>query len=46
MKYLCVFLALLALGITLAPRQLAPEFSALAVLPDNTFATLKLSDFR
>jgi peroxiredoxin (alkyl hydroperoxide reductase subunit C) len=45
MKYLCTFLALLVVGLTLAPRQYAPDFSALAVLPDNTFATLKLSDF-
>lgn len=46
MKYLCIFLAVLAIGLTLAPRQYAPDFSALAVLPDNSFATLKLSDYR
>lgn len=46
MKYLCLFLALLAVAFSIAPRQLAPDFSALAVLPDNSFATLKLSDFR
>ncbi len=46
MKYLCVTLALLAVALSLAPRQLAPEFSALAVLPDNSFANLRLSDYR
>lgn len=45
MKYLCV-VALLAVALSIAPRQLAPEFSAVAVLPDNSFATLKLGDFR
>lgn len=46
MKYLCLLLALFAVALSIAPRQLAPEFSALAVMPDNNFATLKLSDFR
>lgn len=46
MKYLCIFLAIAAVGWTIAPRQQAPGFSALAVLPDNSFATLKLSDFK
>lgn len=46
MKYLCILLALIAVTFSIAPRQLAPEFSALAVMPDNTFATLKLSDFK
>jgi peroxiredoxin (alkyl hydroperoxide reductase subunit C) len=45
MKYLCLLLALLALGFSIVPRQLAPDFSGLAVLPDNSFTTLKLSDF-
>lgn len=45
MKYLCVLLGLLAISNSIAPRQLAPDFSALAVMPDNSFATLKLSSF-
>jgi alkyl hydroperoxide reductase subunit AhpC len=46
MKYLCLLLALISVALSIAPRQFAPDFSALAVLPDNSFATLKLSDFR
>ena len=46
MKYLCLLLAVAAVCSAVAPRQQAPGFSALAVLPDNSFATLKLSDFR
>ena len=46
MKYLYLTLALLTVSLSLAPRQLAPAFSALAVLPDNSFANLKLTDYR
>lgn len=46
MKYLCIILAVFTTAYSIAPRQLAPDFSALAVLPDNSFATLKLSDFK
>lgn len=44
MKYLCL-LALISLALSIAPRELAPEFSGIAVLPDNSFSNIKLADY-
>ena len=44
MKYLLVGLLIVG-GLTIAPRQNAPDFTVQAVMPDNSFATLKLSDY-
>ena len=45
MKYLLA-LVLLATALALSPRQLAPEFEAQAVMNDNSFAKIKLSDYK
>ena len=44
MKYLLPCLLIVAV-VTIAPRQQAPDFTVQAVMPDNSFATLKLSDY-
>lgn len=44
MRYL-VGLALIAVALTLMPRQQAPAFTAIAVLPNHSFSTIKLSDY-
>lgn len=45
MKYILAF-TLVVVAFSIAPRQYAPDFTAQAVLPDNSFATVKLSDYR
>lgn len=44
MKYLLVF-TLIAVVFGLMPRQQAPSFSAIAVLPNHSFSTINLSDY-
>ena len=45
MKYLiAIFLISIAVG--LVPRHPAPNFEALAVLPDQSFSKIQLSDFK
>lgn len=44
MKYLFV-LAFLGLALGLMPRQQAPAFQAIAVLPNHSFSTINLSDY-
>ena len=45
MKYLGLFI-LVAVAVCLAPRQQAPDFSAQAVMPDQSFTTINLSQFK
>jgi len=45
MKYL-LLLALAVVALSIAPRQFAPDFTAQAVMPDHSFKTVKLSDYR
>jgi peroxiredoxin (alkyl hydroperoxide reductase subunit C) len=45
MKYLTLFI-LVTVAVCLAPRQQAPDFTAQAVLPDLSFTTVTLSQFR
>ena len=44
MKYLLV-LSFIAIALSLVPRQPAPGFSAIAVLPNHSFKKISLSDF-
>jgi len=44
MKYLLASL-LFVMAFAIAPRQQAPDFTVQAVMPDNSFSTLKLSDY-
>lgn len=44
MKYLLV-ITLLAVALGLMPRQQAPGFTAIAVLPNHSFSTINLSDY-
>lgn len=44
MKYLLA-LALIATALALMPREKAPDFEAIAVLPNHSFSKIKLSDY-
>jgi peroxiredoxin (alkyl hydroperoxide reductase subunit C) len=44
MKYFLV-LTLIAVAMSLMPREKAPDFKAIAVLPNHSFSTISLSDF-
>ena len=44
MKYL-FGLFFIVLAVSIVPRQAAPDFSAIAVLPNHSFKTVKLSDY-
>lgn len=44
MKYLWLG-SLIVVSLALMPREKAPDFKAIAVLPNQSFATLKLSDY-
>ena len=45
MKYLLA-IALLATALAVSPRQAAPDFEAQAVMSDNSFQKVKLSDYQ
>ena len=45
MKYLFLTFTLFALASALMPRQLAPSFSAQAVMPNLSFKRISLSDY-
>jgi peroxiredoxin (alkyl hydroperoxide reductase subunit C) len=45
MKYLLI-LAIISVAFGLVPRKPAPDFEAVAVLPNQSFSKVKLSDFK
>ena len=46
MSQILILIVLVGTSLAIMPRQNAPEFSAQAVLPDLSFKTVSLSDYK